>query len=125
MMKYSGTPSRLGTGVPSFPFGPLGQDFVVVLVVLVHLRHGDRDRRVRRHHDLFGIEGVVVVDIAPVDRTRRYVTLLERRGQPLQCYDCGLAHLRVVRLPLAVKRNDRIAAIRLKGNYSRPARRSP
>ena len=40
-----------------------------------------------------GEEGVVVVDIAPVDRPRRHEALLERRRQPLQRRDRRLARM--------------------------------
>src|SRR5262249_8648525 len=88
-----------------------GQDLLVVEIGLVHLRRGNGDGGVGRHHDLPGEERVVVVDIAPVDRARRYIAFLERRGQPLQRRGGRLAHGRIVDIELAVRGDDADAAI--------------
>ena len=84
----------------------LGNNLLVVLVRLFHLRHRDRNGGVRGHDDLLGEERIVVVHVAPVDRARRHVAFLERRRQPLQRRGGGLLHRWIVKVQLAVRQHD-------------------
>jgi hypothetical protein len=62
------------------------------------------------HHDLFGVEGIVVVGVVSVDRARRHKALFvggDRIGQRL---DRRLTHLRVIEVQFAVLGDDVLAA---------------
>jgi hypothetical protein len=69
-----------------------------VVVILLVLDDGDlgRERALDIHDDLFGVEGIVVVGVVPVDRPRRHKAFLVGGGRIGQRLDHRLTHLRVV-----------------------------
>jgi len=69
-----------------------------VVVILLVLDDGDlgRERALDIHDDLFGVEGVIVVGVVPVDCPRRHKAFLVGGGRIGQRLDRRLAHLWIV-----------------------------
>ena len=89
----------------------LQRDGIVVLLLLVEHRDLGRDGAVEIHHDLLGVESVVVVGVAPAQRPRRHVAFLVGRGDVGERLDHGLLDLGIVEMTLAVRRDDVVAAV--------------
>ena len=77
------------------------------------MEHRDlgRDGAVEIHHDLLGMEGVIVVGVAPAQRARRHIAFLVGGGDVGQRLDHRLLHLGIVEMRLAVRRDDVVAAV--------------
>ena len=80
-------------------------DIPVVLLV-VNDRDLGRDRAVEIHHDLFGMKGVVIVGVVPVDRARRHIAFLIGGGRIGQRLDRRFAHFGSSRCSLPSSRDD-------------------
>jgi hypothetical protein len=70
-----------------------------------------RDRAIEVHYDLFGVKGVVIVGVIPVDRAGRYKPFLIGGGRIGQRLDRRLTNFRIIEVQLAVSCDDVLASI--------------
>jgi hypothetical protein len=67
-------PCSTGTGLPSLLSQAHRHDIMIVCSLILDDRGLGRERALDIHDDLFGVEGVVVVGVVSVDRSRRSPT---------------------------------------------------
>ena len=84
---------------------------IPVIFLFVNDRDLGRDRAIEVHYDLFGVKGVVIVGVVPVDRAGRYKPFLIGGGRIGQRLDRRLTNFRIIEVQLAVSCDDVLAAI--------------